>query len=84
MSCYSFDDSFGGALSAPQVVEARNWTYVQTERSPYSGEIKIKPGYWASCLGATLLLSTRAVGEQEFAIGYLSTRRSKAVAIARC
>lgn len=84
MSCYTFDDAFGGALSAPEVVSASNWSLVEFERSPHSGERKVKPGYRASRRGATLMLSTRAMGEQEFAIGYLSSARSRAVASLRC
>ena len=84
MSCYTFDDSFGGAMARPQVVTAHNWSYVETERASATGERRIKPGYRASTRGAVLLLSTRAAGAQEFALGYLSTRRASSRARVEC
>ena len=84
MTCFSFDDPLGGAFAAPKVLSSRNWTHVQHEVSPHSGERKLKPGYRASARGALLTLSTQAVGEQEFKLGYLSSRSSAARVALRC
>ena len=84
MTCFSFDMPLGGILAPPRVVSAEGWAYVTHEASPYSGEQKPKPGYQTTTRNATLRLSTEAVGEQEFTVGYLGVRRSKAVVRLRC
>ena len=84
MTCFSFDMPLGGVLAAPKVLSAEGWVYVTREVSPYSSEQKPKPGYQTTTRNATLRISTEAVGEQEFSVGYLGMRRSKAVVRLRC
>jgi hypothetical protein len=45
---------------------------------------QLKPGYRARTLGASLELSTRARGEQDFRLGFLSTANSSASVGVRC
>ena len=84
LTCFSFDEPLGGILVPPTVISAFGWAYVTHETSQHSGERKLKPGLQATMHNATLRLSTQAVGEQDFSVGYLGMRQSKAVVRLRC
>jgi hypothetical protein len=42
MTCYTFDESLNGALTAPSVLHASGWAWVAEEVSPFSGERKVR------------------------------------------
>lgn len=83
-SCFSFDDSFGGVIGQPRVVQAAGWARVDWVRGAGGRTQKLKPGYVATQRGAQLLLDTQRSGEMVLRVGYLKTHNSSATARLSC